>query len=70
MTEMVITTAEIRKDIAFAQTLRDFAAVQHEVNYLAEEADMRLEFALLDAEDTLLAIRALSGRPIIEKSTE
>lgn len=70
MTEIVINTTEVRKDIDCIETKLDLAAVQYEVDYLADEATDRLEFALIEANELLLSIRALKNRPRIETSAD
>ena len=69
MTEIVITTQEIRQDIQCVETIEDLITVDREAEYLADEAAARLEFALIEANEMLLSIRALKNRPIIEKTT-
>jgi hypothetical protein len=65
MKEIVINTTEVRKDIGYIETKDDIMTVLREVDYLADEATARLEFALVEANESLFSIRALKNRPII-----
>jgi hypothetical protein len=70
MTEIIINTTEVRRDIGYVETMLDLSVVQWEADYLADEATARLEFALIEANEMLLAIRALKGRLMIQEPTE
>jgi hypothetical protein len=69
MTETIMNTALLRRDIEICENMHDIDVVDREAIYLASVAEARLEFALLEAEATLIAVYALRMRAA-EKSTE
>lgn len=70
MKEIVINTSEVRRGIGYIETKNDIMTALREVDYLADEATARLEFAIIEANEALFSIRALANRPIIEKPAD
>jgi len=67
MTEFIVTTDEIRQDLQHVHTMDDLIMVDREFEFLVDEAALRLEFALIEANEMLLSVRALANRRIIDK---
>lgn len=62
MTETKRNTDLLRQDITLCENLRDIDVVDREAFYLADEAELRSELILLEAEATLIATYALRMR--------
>lgn len=67
MSENIVTTEELRKDIQVMASFDDLEILDAEAAYLADEMALRLEFALIEANEILLSIRALANRKFVIK---
>ncbi|HEY8886635.1 MAG TPA: hypothetical protein VIM31_04020 [Candidatus Microsaccharimonas sp.] len=70
MTEKIVTTTELRREVAVIKTPSGLLEVGTQLVYLTDEATDRLNFALIEANEILFSIRALKHRSIIENSTD
>ena len=62
MTEMIRDLHALKVDTVFISMPKDFDPIDATIEELVDELDKKLQFALTEAEEVMVATRALAGR--------